>query len=158
MPHSPEKRPAYLAANRERVRAQAREWYAMNKDRIREKNKAAAKARMADPIKKAAAYASTKAWYLRNATQVHERARARSYGWSVEQLREFLASHPKCGICGGPPDHIDHCHLYKNVRGMLCQNCNRGLGCFRDQTRILRAAIVYLLKTSGPIKLLKHSA
>ena len=50
----------------------------------------------------------------------------------------------KCGICG--ENHvlvIDHCHETGIVRGMLCRNCNSGLGLFQDNPLVLRSAIQY---------------
>ena len=39
---------------------------------------------------------------------------------------------------------VDHCHESKTVRGLLCHNCNRGLGLFQDNIEILKQAISYL--------------
>jgi hypothetical protein len=39
---------------------------------------------------------------------------------------------------------IDHNHDTDKVRGLLCENCNRGLGFFRDCVLILESAIAYL--------------
>jgi hypothetical protein len=57
----------------------------------------------------------------------------------------------RCGICQKnrselKQSHIDHCHKTMIVRGMLCGNCNRGVGMFNDDPRLLRAAIAYLKK------------
>lgn len=41
---------------------------------------------------------------------------------------------------------IDHCHTTGVRRGMLCQNCNFGLGLFHDSTELLSVAIEYLTK------------
>ena len=56
-----------------------------------------------------------------------------------------------CGICGtdvpggrGESWAIDHCHVTNRVRGLLCHNCNIGLGHFRDRLDLLTAAIEYL--------------
>ena len=32
------------------------------------------------------------------------------------------------------------------IRGLLCSDCNRGLGCFNDDTEIMEKAISYLKK------------
>ena len=50
-----------------------------------------------------------------------------------------------CAICGRPdPEHVDHSHETGAVRGILCFNCNGGLGQFRDSIDALLAAATYL--------------
>jgi hypothetical protein len=62
-----------------------------------------------------------------------------------------------CAICGkdivdnirnGIPValSVDHCHKYNNIRGLLCYQCNTGLGSFKDNTEFLLKAIDYLRK------------
>ncbi len=76
----------------------------------------------------------------------------RDYGMTLEQFQEILlAQGGGCAICGtkkpkgfGEQFHVDHCHESGRVRGLLCSNCNRGLGLFGDETARLRLAIQYL--------------
>lgn len=52
-----------------------------------------------------------------------------------------------CAICRKKPKgrlHVDHDHRTGKVRGLLCQQCNHGLGLFYDSIKSLRTAIMYL--------------
>ena len=42
------------------------------------------------------------------------------------------------------PWRLDHCHETGEFRGFLCNNCNVGLGKFKDDPEILLNAIAYL--------------
>lgn len=51
----------------------------------------------------------------------------------------------KCEICMKKlPLAVDHCHESGKIRGMLCINCNNGLGRFKDNVKYLKNAIKYL--------------
>ena len=40
--------------------------------------------------------------------------------------------------------HLDHDHETGKIRGVLCIDCNHGLGKFRDEPDLLLRAVVYL--------------
>lgn len=42
--------------------------------------------------------------------------------------------------------HVDHCHSTGVVRGLLCYNCNNGIGRLKDDVEVLQKAIVYINK------------
>ena len=44
------------------------------------------------------------------------------------------------------PSHVDHDYGTGKVRGILCFNCNQGLGNFRDDMRSLIRAVNYLMR------------
>jgi hypothetical protein len=77
--------------------------------------------------------------------------RARKYGITGPSLYALTEAHGgRCALCGteqpgGKGDwHVDHCHDSGEVRGLLCHRCNVGLGNFRDDARLLRAAANYV--------------
>jgi len=39
---------------------------------------------------------------------------------------------------------VDHDHITGNVRGLLCSNCNRGLGLLKDDIKLFKKSIIYL--------------
>jgi hypothetical protein len=72
------------------------------------------------------------------------------YGIGQKDFEELLAAQGGvCAICGAPdPQHVDHDHVFGNVRGVLCFNCNGGLGQFKDNVENLGKAISYLRGTT----------
>lgn len=75
----------------------------------------------------------------------------RRYGIGVKVFEAILAEQDgKCLICERPdPEHVDHDHQTGKVRGILCFNCNQGLGNFRDDIRSLIRAVNYLMRGSS---------
>ena len=74
-----------------------------------------------------------------------------TYNLTSEQREALLKDQGHaCAICHTPLQfdgtltHTDHCHTTGKVRGILCTNCNRGLGHFKDNTQTMKNAIDYL--------------
>ena len=64
---------------------------------------------------------------------------------SDEDLQELKTSITECVICGSVEKLVvDHDHKTGEIRGMLCNHCNRGLGHFRDDPMLLEFAAQYL--------------
>ena len=77
------------------------------------------------------------------------------YNLTPEQTKAmFDRQRGSCAICFKPLDFnnpkgswaIDHNHATGKVRGILCYNCNRGLGAFFDNQDILSRAALYVHK------------
>ena len=72
------------------------------------------------------------------------------YGLTSEAYERLLqAQGGTCAICHRRPKlkrqlDVDHCHATKITRGLLCDACNRALGYFKDDERLLTTAIAYL--------------
>lgn len=43
--------------------------------------------------------------------------------------------------------HVDHCHTTGKVRGLLCTNCNRGIGHLKHDPKLMRDAAIYCEET-----------
>jgi hypothetical protein len=70
----------------------------------------------------------------------------RRYGITAADADAMLAAQGGvCAICQtAPAAHVDHDHETGAVRALLCFNCNGGLGQFRDDPAVLRAAADYV--------------
>lgn len=75
----------------------------------------------------------------------------RLYGITYREYLNMIAAQK--GLCAICRKHrldqvkdlaVDHDHTTGKVRGLLCTNCNTGLGMFKDSIRLLAQAIVYL--------------
>lgn len=123
--------------DRETINSKARESYARSQNDRKEK----ANARRRDPennarINEAARKAHADKGRIRKQMSI--------YGVSRERAIELLAQ-TTCEICNEETKlHTDHCHATGMVRGRLCNNCNNGLGRFKDNVALLEAAVKYL--------------
>ena len=70
----------------------------------------------------------------------------RRYGITAAEFDGmFEAQGGLCAICRtAPAAHVDHDHDTGEVRELLCFNCNGGLGQFKDDPEVLRAAARYV--------------
>lgn len=75
------------------------------------------------------------------------------YGVSQDVVEAaLLEQEGRCAICrtefGRPKSSsgmvVDHDHDAGDFRGLLCSQCNKGIGCLRDDVAVMKAAIEYL--------------
>lgn len=63
--------------------------------------------------------------------------------------KQWMKQQAQCAICGkvfSDDDCIDHNHETLELRGLLCSNCNVGIGMLGDNPDTLNKASNYLLK------------
>ena len=84
----------------------------------------------------------------------------RKFGITGEDFAAMLAAQGGvCAVCKKAETHrlangklkelaVDHCHETNVVRGLLCFNCNQGIGRFQDDPALLRTAADYLDRTT----------
>lgn len=92
--------------------------------------------------------------YKEKSKQYSRKALLSGFGITQEDYDRMLeAQNGQCKICGSDkPDasgrkknfHVDHDHVTGKVRGLLCHNCNVGLGNFRDSSELMKKAASYL--------------
>jgi ribosomal protein S27AE len=73
----------------------------------------------------------------------------RKFDMTVEEYEAMLDRQDGvCAICLNPPNGrllaVDHDHLTGKRRGLLCSNCNAGIGQLHDSIVLLKAALRYL--------------
>lgn len=81
----------------------------------------------------------------------------RKFGISFSEYHALLkAQGYRCEICRCKLESsrytkfaVDHCHKTGKLRGLLCTNCNTGLGLFKDSEERLSSAIKYLQKNTN---------
>ena len=115
------KQRAYIAANYELVRERKRKYREANKAKITEYTRRTSAAR--------------RAYYFRV-----------KYGIEVAHFNAMVEKQQhRCGICNlAKKLVVDHCHATKVIRGLLCTECNKGLGLLGDTEGDLLLALRYL--------------
>lgn len=134
---------------REQHNARHRRWREANKDRLN----AYAKKRRAERRDEENAYHRN--WRKANPNKVRLIQAKYRYGVSAKEYQALLLLQDnKCLICLSEFDsnskrttaHVDHSHISGEIRGLLCDWCNKGLGIFEDNIDRLSRAIKYLTK------------
>ena len=99
---------------------------------------------------------ANKRWRLKNLDKVALYRYFHNLFRKYKVTREFyetllVAQDYKCKICGKLHEwtkygklNVDHDHETGEIRGLLCNECNRGLGQFKDSIELFWKAIDYL--------------
>ncbi len=148
----------YYQKNKDKVRAKQKLYRTANREKLLVSRRASTE-RNRDHIlqlkreyyrkNRDSSLASVKAWHKKNPGYVRSHLLSK-YGLTQEDYSILLDRQlNKCAIC--PTEysenkklHVDHCHTTGKVRGLLCSNCNIGIGNFMDSDSLLRRAMDYL--------------
>jgi len=92
-------------------------------------------------------------WRKDNPEKVKNNDLQKKYGITLEDYNKMFEEQKRCcKICTKHYKEekqalvVDHCHTTGKVRGLLCNQCNRGLGMLGDSVELLKSAIKYLNK------------
>lgn len=136
-----------------------KEWYKKNKHKVDELKRLW---RLANPEKTKEYIKRAKVWKEKNIEKVRKYQRIASKKWQKKHpeigLKKYSMTESDyqkmlkeqggvCAICGKIDERrlsVDHCHITKRNRGLLCRTCNIALGMFKDSPSLLRKAILYL--------------
>lgn len=100
---------------------------------------------------------SNKEYRKANTDKYRSQIYFKKFGITLEEYEKILSEQDGvCKICKNGETMImngqvialavDHCHKTGKVRGLLCQQCNSGIGCFKDNIEIMTYAIKYLIE------------
>jgi len=120
----------YYDKNRKRILKAQKEYNEKHKDRYRQ---------------------NTKNWSSKNGKRMKEWTLKTFYNLSLDEFNDiFEKQNGCCAICGIHQSQlkktlcVDHDHKTGQIRGLLCNKCNRGIGMFNDDVILLETAIKYL--------------
>jgi hypothetical protein len=94
-------------------------------------------------------------WWKANRPAARRLRLKQSYGITIEDYDRMLAEQGGgCAICGGQETrrnqygphslNVDHDHATGRVRGILCTNCNQGMGLLGDSIERIEKTLEYL--------------
>ena len=74
----------------------------------------------------------------------------KSKGLTIKEYEELIKTQKTCSICDKNPNgrykilNMDHNHLTKKFRGLLCMNCNMIIGLIHDDPNLISKIANYL--------------
>ena len=121
--------------NREKSNEASKKWKDCNKERVKK---------------------TAKEWYIKNKLKQRDYQLQYDYNITLEEYNKlFEKQNGNCAICGKHQSYlkkglsVDHDHVTGKIRGLLCNNCNAGIGLLKDDIKLLTIAINYLNGTKN---------
>src|ERR1700679_2451550 len=89
-----------------------------------------------------------KEYYKINSTRMKNRDLKKKYGLGLQEYNLMLLNqNNSCAICKIDKDtlvkkyfHVDHCHITKKIRGLLCFKCNASIGLMDESIDRMKSA------------------
>ena len=140
---------------RARNTERARKYREANRDKVRENQRRSNAKRRLNPEIAETIRSYQASYRLKNAEVLRHKERQRKFGITREEYEQFFKDqNGVCAICKKPETAtrretvkalaVDHCHKTGRVRGLLCSDCNTGIGKLKDDPEIIRMAAKYL--------------
>lgn len=140
---------------RKRNRERAERYRKANPEKIREIQRRSNARRRSDPETSEIIRGYQARYREANAETLRHKERERRFGISPKTYAQMLqGQNGVCAICNSPETatrlgvvkalSVDHCHTTGRIRGLLCSDCNTGIGKLKDDVTILQNAIRYL--------------
>lgn len=154
-----ERKKRYYEKSREKHRQYQREWKISNPEKLlalrgryRSKNQQSLLERHRDyNHKNRDSINSKNREYVKNNPEKRTETKLKNrYYLSVSGYKDIYdKQNGLCAICGGVNSKgkklcVDHDHETGTIRGLLCSNCNSGIGMLKDSVSLLEKAIKYL--------------
>lgn len=140
-------KPESLAKKKEYMFNYHKQYYIDNKNKITEKNNKYYNENKEE-------ISRTRKELYHNDPSYRMNRRCIKYKITTEEFNKFKEDQKNCcAICKKHNDDcykglfIDHCHETKKVRGLLCAECNLGIGYFKENLELLDKAKEYIVKT-----------
>ena len=136
----------YRESHRKELAAASRAWHAANRER------ASARSRRYREEHAEELRAKKREYHATHRKESAASKRLATFGVTQQQYDAMLALHDGgCWICGGVNKSgrdlaVDHCHRTGIVRGLLCSNCNSGIGKIGDTAAAVQRAADYLAR------------
>lgn len=134
------------AEEKAKAAAYMRDYRQRNLEKMREAGRRKREREYADPVKRERILAANRRWEAKVGGN-----RRKFYGIGREEFERMVAAqNGLCAICskvmgsGKGGTSLDHCHATGKIRGLLCMNCNQGIGRFKESIDALESAIRYL--------------
>lgn len=144
-----------MSESREKQRLRVAKWRAANPDKVREIQRRSNAKRRENPETAKVIRDYQARYRAENAETLRHKERERKFGITRQKYADlFHSQNGVCAICFKPETAtrkgvikalaVDHDHQTGEVRGLLCSDCNTGIGKLKDDPEVLRNAADYL--------------